>query len=623
MTTPSPRGGSTRIEAAAADRSIVVETSGLLARFNDAGVLGPLDVLAAQTISRLCGETDERVTLAAAMAVRGTRFGHVCIRLASAQEAVVVDGQDPLAIETLPWPEPVTWASAVAESPLVGDGGGEEPLVLVDGRLYLERYYRYEEQVAALLADRCGRDPHPVSPAVDRLLDTLLPPIGDGPSRQHQAAVLAATGNLAVVAGGPGSGKTYAVSALLAALAGAGELPLVAVCAPTGKAAAQLGERIEAAARQVGDPVVGERLAAIGPSTIHRLLGWAPERGRFRHDARSRLPHDLVIVDEMSMVSLPLAAKLLQAVKEDASVVLVGDPFQLESIEAGTVLADIVGPMAAPFPAPSTAPSPAPIAGHVVMLDRTYRFEESGVIADLAEAVRRGDAGRAVHILGGGQPEVRWVTGRGDPGFRELWVDVVAQRVRLVELAAAGRAEEALGTLGEMTVLCARREGPEGVAQWRRNVEAALDERFTGLRYGGEWYPGRPVMMTTNDYELELYNGDTGVTVATDDGLRVVFDRGGVRRFALRHLGEHVTSHAMTIHKSQGSQFRSVVVVLPDEASRLLTRELLYTAVTRASERVWVLGDEAVVRAAVERSIPRASGLGVRLWGGAGERSEP
>jgi hypothetical protein len=275
------------------------------------------------------------------------------------------------------------------------------------------------------------------------------------------------------------------------------------------------------------------------------------------------------------------------------------------------VLADIVGPAVA---SDATTPD-APIGHHVVVLDRAHRFEEASVIADLADAVRLGDADRTIALLAEGHSELRWVPERGDSGFRGLWAEVVARRARLVELAAAGDISGALEALTEMAVLCARREGPEGVAHWRRNLEAALDERFTGLRYGGEWYPGRPVMVTKNDYDLELYNGDIGVTVATDEGLRVAFDRGGSRRFPLSHLGEHVTNHAMTIHKSQGSQFRSVVVVLPREASRLLTRELLYTAVTRASARVWVVGDEAVVRAAVERSVQRASGLGARLWG--------
>jgi exodeoxyribonuclease V alpha subunit len=331
-------------------------------------------------------------------------------------------------------------------------------------------------------------------------------------------------------------------------------------------------------------------------------LGWSWDRGRFAHHGKNRLPHDVVIVDEMSMVSLPMAAKLLEAVRDDSAVVLVGDPFQLESIEAGTVLADIVG---------SGEASDAPIADHVVVLERVFRFEEDSAIADFAAAVREGDEDRAVALLGAGGEHVRWAQDRSHREFEQLWDAVVSQRVRMVELAGEGRGEEALAVLGELAVLCARRRGPDGVAGWEREIERALDERFTGLRWGGEWYPGRPVMITKNDYSLDLYNGDIGVCVQTEDGLRVLF--AGGREFAPSHLGEHTTVHAMTIHKSQGSQFDEVVVVLPGESSRLLTRELLYTAVTRARRRVRVVGGADVVRAAVGRSVQRASGLGVRL----------
>jgi exodeoxyribonuclease V alpha subunit len=171
-----------------------------------------------------------------------------------------------------------------------------------------------------------------------------------------------------------------------------------------------------------------------------------------------------------------------------------------------------------------------------------------------------------------------------------------------------------MAALSEMAVLCARRRGTDGVAGWSRDLEIALDEQYTGLRWKGEWYPGRPVMITRNDYQLELYNGDIGVCVQTPDGLEVVFDGDLPRRFAPSHLDEHATVHAMTIHKSQGSQFAEVVVVLPDESSKLLTRELLYTAVTRAKEKVHLVGSESVIRAAIGRSVQRASGLGLRLW---------
>lgn len=604
-----------RLEPAAAAASAVVSGDGLIAEFNDAGVLGPLDVLAATTIARIFGETDEQAILAAAMAVRGTRFGHVCISLSALREAIVVDGQDPELIDELSWPEPSRWERAVQASGLVGDGTGDHPLVFSDGHLYLERYYRYEEHVASLIIDRCERAGRSVGPPALQILDGLVGSATGSGTRQHDAAVLGLTRNISVIVGGPGTGKTHTVGALLAALAAeqGDDFPLVALCAPTGKAAARLGEAIAELATTIEDESVRTTLTTIEPSTIHRLLGWSRGRSQFRHSAARRLPHDLVIVDEMSMVSLPLAAKLLAAVRDDASVILVGDASQLESIEAGTVLADIVGPLSTDATAATTS---APIAGHVTVLDRVHRFEADSAIADFAEAVRTGHGDEAVELLTDGGEQLTWVRGRSDPGFAQLWDTLVDQRRRMVELAQQpGSHEPALAALGEMAVLCAHRRGPDSVRQWGRDLEVALDDRFTGLRWAGEWYPGRPVMITRNDYQHELYNGDIGLAVETGDGLRVAFDRNGIRLFPLTQLGEHTTVHAMTIHKSQGSQFDEVVVVLPGDASRLLTRQLLYTAVTRASSRLWVVGDEQPVRSAIGRSVQRASGLGARLWG--------
>lgn len=597
-----------RFYLAASDRHIVVDAGGILAQFNDAGVLDALDVLASMTLCRLLDEPDELVALAAALAVRGTRFGHVCVRLETVRDAVVVDGVEPEVIESLPWPPPDEWLRTVIASGIVGDGAGDEPLVVVDDRLYLERYFRYEEQVAHLISTRCEQPQKTLSAPMERMLTTLL---GAGPNRQFDAAEAALTQRFAVIAGGPGTGKTHTVGALLAALAAEGheEFPSVALCAPTGKAAARLGEAISNVTQRIQGGAIQEIVGQVVPSTIHRLLGWRPGRGVFVHDESYRLPHDMVIVDEMSMVSLPLAGKLLSAVRDDATVVLVGDPFQLESIEAGTVLSDIAETEAERVD--------APIADHIVVLERVHRYDADSAMADFAEAVRQGDADQAVALLGEGHDALRWVMDRDEPEFEDLWERVMITRSEVIDLARSpANARSALDALTRVAVLCARRRGQGSVAQWGRDIESGLDQRFTGLRYGGEWYAGRPIMITSNDYRLELFNGDIGVTVESDDGLRVVFDRGGLRDYQPSRLGEHATVHAMTIHKSQGSQFDEVVVILPDEASRLLTRELLYTAVTRASTRVWLLAEESVVRQAVERSVERASGLGERLWRG-------
>lgn len=601
-----------RLRLAVADASVVAPAPDLPAAFNDAGVLGPLDVRAALAIAELLGEDDATVMLAVALAVRGTRLGHVAIRLAEQRDTIVVEGADQELIDALPWPDPQQWDRALEQSPLIGPPGSGSPLISDRSLLYLQRYFDYEAAFAALTLSRVAQPIGPVARGVESQLDALLTARSDGtPSRQNVAARVALGGRLAVVAGGPGTGKTYLIARMLQALARTGDaFPRVALCAPTGKAAARLGEEIAAAADGERNDAARRRLHHVEASTIHRLLGWHPARARFRHDERNLLPHDLVVVDEMSMVSLPLAARLVSALRPDATLVLVGDPFQLESIEAGTVLADLVGPLG------SGVEGEGPMAERVIVLDEVYRFDEGGVISRFADAVRRGDADEAVALLGAGHQGLEWIPDRGLPQFDRLRARVLDQRARVVDAAkTSGREEEALDALGELAVLAAHREGRHSVAAWRRDIESWLEERYVGLRDDGDWYPGRPIMITRNDPNLRLYNGDIGVAARTADGLRAVFRREELLSFPRSYLGEHEAVHALTIHKSQGSEFGEVVVSLPGETSRLLTRELLYTAVTRAADRVTIIGEEDIVRRAIARKVQRASGLEARLWG--------
>jgi len=601
-----------RLRTAALNPGLVVDADGLLAPFNDAGVLGPLDVLAASAIARRYGIDDSAAVLAAALAVRGTRFGHVCVRLAALRNTVVVEGTDPSVVEGLPWPDPDEWQTAVLSCPLVGTGDGDQPLVAAGDRLYLDRFFRYEERVADSIEARMAVPPTVLDPATIATLDAILGTVDGGANRQRLAAALAIESRIAVIAGGPGTGKTYTIGAILSALAHrTGEpFPRVALVAPTGKAAARLGEAVAEWVERTADPAVAERLGGVEALTIHRLLGFHPQRGRFRYGPDHRLPHDRVIVDEMSMVSLPLTARLLGAVRDDASVVLVGDPDQLESIEAGTVLADIVGPV------PVDPSADRPIADRVVTLDRTHRFAEKGPIAVFAEAVRRGDADGAIELLAGNPDRLRWIPESTGPGVAALVERIVDTRAAVVARAKEpDGAQQALDLLAKLAVLSGHRLGPGSVDDWRRIIETSLDDRIPGLRDPSGWYAGRPIMITRNDYTLDLYNGDIGVAVETGAGLQVAFSRGELRLVPRARLGDHTTVQAMTIHKSQGSQFAEVVVALPDQSSRLLTRQLLYTAVTRASEGITIVGGEDVIRSAVTRRAQRASGLGVRLWG--------
>ncbi len=595
------------------DPQIATRAPANLAAFNRAGVLIAADVHVAVRLGALLGEADGDVLLAAALAVRGPRVGHVCIDLAVVRKVVAVDRETAPGVQELPWPDTGAWVARVASSPMVAIGEAAvtaRPFRLVGSRLYLDRYWRDERRVAAQLLERVG-GAWAAAADIEPALARLFPEVSDA---ARTAARCAASSRLVVITGGPGTGKTTAVAKIAALLCeqarSAGRpWPLIALGAPTGKAADRLKESIREQVSEfatTGD--IRTHLGGLETSTLHRLLGSRPRtRTRFVHDREHPLPHDVVVVDEASMLSLSLMARLLDALRADARLVLVGDPGQLASVEAGTVLGDVVGA--------SGSPSVGPMSGHVVLLRRVHRFGEA--IARLADAIRDGRPDDAVAALRGGDAAIAWIDPARDPdALGVLRDDAIAWGMRLVQAARRGDAVAALAALSRFRVLCAHRRGRYGVSDWTAVIERWLAERIPGFRAGAPWYVGRPVMVTANDYALGLFNGDTGVVVADDDGRpEVAFARGAsVIRVGPARLADTQTVHAMTIHKSQGSQYATAVVVVPDRSSPLLTRELLYTGVTRAETRVIVIGSEDAIRAAVARPIARASGLRERLW---------
>jgi exodeoxyribonuclease V alpha subunit len=640
----------------------------LLGVFNRSGVVSSADVHVALTLARLAGEIDEAVALAVALAVRAPRFGHVFADLASAREVAAIGDVDEVVVGALPWPQPRQWLEAVASSPLVatiagdagnpgaGTGGAAErernrPLVLEGTALYLDRHWRDECAVAADLADRAAgpraSDPSAAQPLVvadadaaelAAVLSRLFP--GEG-AEQRAAAATALVGRLAVIVGGPGTGKTTTVARFLAALFEIAEArgdrpPLVALAAPTGKAAARMAEAVRREADEITSTAsVRQQLLSLEAATVHRLLGSFPGRGtRFRHNAANLLPHDVVVVDETSMMSLWLMARLVEAVRPTARLVLVGDPEQLASVEAGVVLADVAGPAGrmataspaaaqvrsalsgAPEPAGALIASPTAIGDCVAALRTNHRF--GGALAEFAAAVRGGDATRALEALRAGDDTLGWEeVGEGDDEAAAAALGDAATEYgrRLVDAANEG-AEAALEAVDTFRILCAHRRGPAGAATWNDRVRRSMGA-VLGLAPTSEWYSGRPVIVTANDYALRLFNGDVGVAVGRPGGgVALAFRRGSeIVPVSPALVGDVAPVYAMTIHRSQGSEFDNVAVVLPDPTSRVLTRELLYTAVTRARHGVVIVGSEASLRAGIGRRVARASGLLRRLWG--------
>ena len=588
------------------DVRIARGATGLLREFNVAGVLRAADVHVAVCLGRLGGDNDERVLLAAALAVRAVRLGSVCIGLDDARDTAAGDDETVVDVDALPWPDAASWAAAVAESPLVAvgrDGDPARPLRLVDGLFYLDRYWRQEEVVRQEMDERLGR---PALAADAAALGTALDRLFPDPRSQRQrlAGELAATRAVTVLAGGPGTGKTTTVARLLDLLrtllpTQGGQLR-IALAAPTGKAAARLQEAVTRSA--VDD---GLDVGDVSASTLHRLLGWRRDsRSRFRHNRDLRLPYDVVVVDECSMVSLTMMSRLLEAVRPQARLVLVGDPDQLASVEAGAVLGDLV----------ARAPDASrQVPGGVVQLTERFRF--GAAIGQLADAIRGGDPDEVARLLRAGGDHVSFietdVETHAPTGLAVVRADVVRAARELLSAARAGRAADALRHLDSHRLLCAHRRGPYGLARWTSEIERWLAADVAEWLADEQWYVGRPLLVTANDSDVDVYNGDTGVVVADPArGVTAAFSRGAAPVLINpSRLSSVQTAHAMTVHRSQGSQFATVTFVLPPPDSPLLTRELLYTAATRAERHVRVVGSEESVRRAVARPVRRASGL--------------
>ncbi len=613
------------------DAQLVQRAKGRLRSFNEAGILAAADVHVALRLGALSGETSEDVLFATALAVRAVRSGSVCLDLERLRD-VTVDEESEVDIDSLPWPELADVAAALRVSPLVvgSDRGPLKPLRLVDTDegelLYLDRYYRQEQTIRDVLDNRDRTKPSVDIDGVRAALNKLFVTDSDeptaAPDRQRIAGALAATQWTTVIAGGPGTGKTHTVARVLAMFVDQlGPTIRIGLAAPTGKAAARLQESVTEQSRHLGLP---DGLTAM---TLHRLLGWQRgSRSRFRHNASNRLPYDVIVVDETSMVSLTMMCRLLEAVRSDTRLILVGDPDQLTSVDAGAVLSDLVArPVRGnahpklrelipadldakddPNEAALSATERDRLASGVVRLSRGRRF--GGAIAELAVAVRDGRSDLVMELLHSGREELSF---HAPTDLAAVQADIVSTAAEVTEAAQAGRAYDALSGLERHRLLCAHRQGPFGVQQWAHQAMDWVGEASGRFLDPNRWYAGQPLLVTANDHEARIYNGDTGVVVDTGDGaLMAAFARGTDPLLIHPNVLSAVqTVYAMTIHRSQGSQYDTVSVMLPAQASSLLTRELLYTAITRARRHVRIIGTEDAVRAGVERQVLRASGL--------------
>lgn len=572
-----------------------------LERLEGQGVFSMLDVELARALCRLGQSRDESIALAIALVNRALREGHVCLPLASAAGRALRDEQG----ETLGLvcPELEPWRETLTRSPLVGrDVSEARPLVLDrEGRLYLTRYFDHERAVAnRLLA--LSRTPCPTPTLPAELVDQLFPPRAHAPDLQRHAALASQARMLSIIVGGPGTGKTSTCVKLLALLAaGAAETregpPKVLLLAPTGKAAQRLSESVGSARDKL--PLEERVRAAIPTSalTIHRALRATPHgEKRFRHDASDPLDCDVVLLDEASMVDLSLMRHLLDALPAQARLIMLGDPDQLAAVEAGGVLADLCRAASVPE---------SPLAHCLDRLTESHRYGANSGIAQLANRVHAQDADEALHVLRARFTDLTFVDKKPETADFPLWHDA---RKAYAGLCRDDR-DERLGALDHYRVLAAHRRGPSGVL----HLNIALARAVHGARVASEHYAGRPLLVTQNDYASKLFNGDVGVEHPSRRGgpLCAYFrdETGAARELSLARLPAHESVYAMTVHKSQGSEFDEVAIVLPEHESPLTTRELLFTAITRARQAVRIYASEPVLRAAIGRRVERYSGL--------------
>jgi len=618
------------------------------------GLIPPYAWQLVRFASRIGGSENPHLLLAACLAGCGAVESQVCVDLAATARCEVFADLDEegraIPDSGIRAPDLCAWRKALLDSPLCGRPGQDAPFVLDEGNhLYLHRYWELEQRLAEGIASRLHEPPHLELPGLRRSLANLSGWGDEKDERLIERFSTALERCVTVVTGGPGTGKTTIAARLLAGMLNRESERLAAgvvsprlrigLAAPTGKAAARMQEAMRAALEELEPTSLGEAPSLMDAVTLHRLIGLGGRTAKPRYDAGNQLLLDVLVIDEASMVSLELLARTLEALPESARLVLLGDPHQLASVEAGSVLADLC----ASVPSADLSPPAKPLLGAaLVRLTRNWRFGAESGIGRLASLVRDGRVREILELLRDTEREdLAWSTACGDVPLSAVIEDSLQG---CAGFAGAGAPREALAALDRFRILCALRHGPPGSESLNRRLARAFGSLHPGAG-PPTVYHRLPIMVRANDYELGLFNGDVGLLWdAADPGLATALERseteskdgtgsaaftpqagtgnwlalfetreGDLRAVDPARLPRCETAFALTVHQSQGSEFDEVLLVLPDRDSPVLCRELLYTAVTRARKKLSVFGSEEILRAAIERPYRRSSGLGDAL----------
>ena len=598
----------------------------------------------ARFITGLSRQTDPVIGLSAALLSRNNREGDVCIDLGLFAGLTLASEVE--AEQSLTCPRLSKWREHLEKSDIVGKPGEYYPLIWDDAdRLYFYRYWEYEKNLIDLIITKTRNDVGEVDLGkLKQHLDTFFPETkNSGIDWQKLAAAVAVLKRFCVISGGPGTGKTYAIARILATLIEQHDPDglRIYLAAPTGKAAARLAESLREAKKALTcKPKTLEAIPDIS-STIHRMLKSQKDSPYFFYNRENPLPADVVVVDEASMVDLPLMSKLIQALPKDSKLILIGDRHQLASVQAGSVLGDICGDKIDNGFSKVFARTLSPVVNceqgqlkrpchektgiqdSMVYFTRSYRFKKKSGISVLSQAVNQGAVDDVLNILRQGRyPELNWHPFSSHASHQNLLSKNIHEHYN--GLCHIDDPREALEELNRFRILCAVNQGDLGVETINAKAEAILAAKAKNQIPGelqSEWYHGRPILITSNEHNLGLFNGDVGIAMVSEtpnDKVCHVYFQGGsagtLQRFSPYRLPGYQDVYAMTIHKSQGSEFDEVLLVLPEKDTPLITRELLYTGITRAKRNLSILASESVIRNAVSRRIKRASGLRDALW---------
>lgn len=575
----------------------------------------------------------EDIFLAAALLSRNLRDGHVCLDLKTLAGTVVYKSENEEGI--IQCPQLDLWLNSLGKSPCVGNPGDFKPLILDEkNRLYLQRYQQYEKDIAGFILARTAISNELKFDGLHlhkKLIEYFNKNRKEDVNWQKVASAAALLKNFLIISGRPGTGKTTTITKIMAFLLEIkGANMRIALAAPTGKAADRLQESVKKTKAKINCPDSIKEIIPETASTIHRLLGSISGSPYFRFNEKNKLPFDLVIVDEASMIDLPLMSKLMSAISNNASLILLGDHNQLASVDAGVVLGDICSNYPASIYSADFSERIKDMSGEsiiagnmppgvqdcITQLQQNYRFAEQSGIGVLSRAVEDGDADKALNLLQSEKyPDISWMSIENEKSLRRLRTIIIEKYKDYLNAVTVGFSgdENVFDLFERFRILCALRVGSWGTERINVYIEKVLSEEGM-INPRSAYYEGRPVMIVQNDYNLNLFNGDVGIILKDrdeNDHLKVFFrdNKGSIRKILPARLPRHETVWAMTVHKSQGSEFEEVLLVLSDKDIPILTRELVYTGITRAISKVNIWTGKEILSKAVSRRISRQSGL--------------